>query len=263
MGDEKTRTLVDEKVEAFWATQKKSACPDDIVRDLSIEVISKYLNPGEKVLDIGCGNGYCTYQFAAKPIAHITGADFSNEMIDAANDGKKIYPQDIAGKVDFKRADARDLQFDDGSMDTVITIRCLINIPELNDKKRALSEIARVLKTDGKYLMCENTLQGLNRLNKLRLKFGLPEIKMRWHNTYLDENWLNSVLSKDFEICKVDHFASLYYLITRIINAKLAAIEGKEPRYDHPINKIAKDLSSTLKPYGEFAPMRLYVLKKK
>jgi len=255
--------LMDKQVKDFWSTQKKSACPDDLARDLSIETILKYLSKGAEMIDIGCGNGYCTYQFANTEIAKIIGVDFSEDMIKNANEAKKIYPLNIKRKIDFKKGDIRSLEFDNGSKDIVVTIRCLINVPMLEDKERAINEIMRVLKIGGLYLMCENTLQGLSLLNSLRQEFELPLIKARWHNSYLDEEWLNNVIKANFEVLKVEHFASLYYLISRVVYAKFCSIESEEPDYNHPLNKISKKLCSMLEPYGEFSPMRLYVLRKK
>ena len=68
---------------------------------------------------------------------------------------------------------------------------------------------------------------------------SLSEIKMPWHNIYFDE----SILEKDIEsltLIKKKHFSSIYYFLSRIVNAYNAMSEKTEPNYDSPINKIAQ-----------------------
>ena len=51
-------------IQEYWESVGKSACPDDIIRDMSIDQIVQQLPKGSSVLDLGCGNGYCTFKFA-------------------------------------------------------------------------------------------------------------------------------------------------------------------------------------------------------
>ncbi len=61
------------------------------------------VQPGERVLDLGCGTGYLTQQIKSLD-ADVTGIDFSPEMIEQA---KINYPE-----VNFAVADASDFHFD-------------------------------------------------------------------------------------------------------------------------------------------------------
>ena len=65
----------------FWQRIGKSACPDEVVRDLSIKEIKKSLRKNANVIDIGCGDGYCTFKFLEKKIKSIKGIDFSTTSI--------------------------------------------------------------------------------------------------------------------------------------------------------------------------------------
>jgi hypothetical protein len=52
--------------------------------------------------------------------------------------------------------------------------------------------------------------------------------------------------------------ASTYYLLSRVVYAKLASDEGIEPNYNAPINTIAVQLPSM----GEFGYSKLWVWRK-
>ena len=73
-------------------------------------------------------------------------------------------------KISFTQEDALNISFDDHTFDIIISIRCLINVGDFSNQLKALREIFRILKPGGRYLMCENTTQGLNNLNDLRKK---------------------------------------------------------------------------------------------
>src|SRR5438132_1327775 len=82
--------------------------------------------------------------------------------------------------------------------------------------------------------------EGLARLNVLRKSFDLHPITVRWHNYYMPEKKLLSFANKNFKVEAIENIGNLYYIISRVVYAKLAQIEGKEPEYGHPINKIAR-----------------------
>ncbi len=58
------------------------------------------------------------------------------------------------------------------------------------------------------------------------------------------------------------NFSTFYYVASRIINGKIAEGQGVEPRYDSDINRVAA-LCSSLACFGDFGPLKLFVLRKK
>jgi len=71
---------------------------------------------------------------------------------------------------------------------------------------------------------------------------SLPEITAAWHNRYMRDEELATVDCLKLE--KVVDFSSTYYFLSRVVNAYLAAKEGREPEYDSPLNQMALFLPS-------------------
>jgi ubiquinone/menaquinone biosynthesis C-methylase UbiE len=253
-----------EEIRAHWSKQAEefgedplATTPDGILRELEIQAISRRIPSQADLLDVGCGNGFSTLRFAQGRKGSTIGADYSEEMIEAARSALARSP--VAEQVEFRVADVLALPFEDSSFDTVTTDRCLINLTSEAAQLKAISEIHRVLRPGGTYLMCENSAQGLSKLNELRKIVDLPEITTRWHNIYLDESSVLASIEGLFDLEEIDNFSSFYSVASRILNGKLAGMAGEEPRYDHPINQIAALLPS----FGDYGPLKLFVLAKK
>ena len=99
--------------------------------------------PGEKILDIAAGTGTSSAAFA-KSGAEVTAADFSPGMIEV---GRRKHPG-----ITFVEADAMALPFPDNEFDAVTISFGLRNI---EDPKKALAEMYRVLKPGGRLVVCE------------------------------------------------------------------------------------------------------------
>lgn len=106
------------------------------------------LQPGTKVLDVGCGIGTDALELVAlvEPDGLVTGVDFSESLIaEAAQRGA-----DRGLPVKFEVGDAQALRFADSSFDAVRTERMLMHIP---DPVTALLEMARVLRPGGRMVV--------------------------------------------------------------------------------------------------------------
>ena len=104
---------------------------------------------GKKVMDLGCGDGALIYWLARKG-ANVVGVD--NEEL-----GLKFAESNLVGqknrynlKYELVLASAYDLPFEDGSFDVVVN--CEV-IEHLAEPERMLSEVKRVLKPSGKFVL--------------------------------------------------------------------------------------------------------------
>ena len=125
-----------------------------------------------RVLEIGCGTGLNVPHYPAA-VTHLVGLDPNAGMETIAR--RRLAAAPVKGEFVLGRGDNR-LPFEDASFDTVVTTFVLCTV---GDAEHALSEIRRVLKPSGQYLLLEHGLapdaavqrwqRRLNRVNRLAL----------------------------------------------------------------------------------------------
>ena len=101
--------------------------------------------PLTRVLETACGSGVVTRAMAAglPPSVQIIATDLNQAMLDYASSAP------INRAVEFRRADALDLPFDDGTFDAVV---CQFGAMFFPDKSKAFYEARRVLKPGGAFV---------------------------------------------------------------------------------------------------------------
>jgi demethylmenaquinone methyltransferase/2-methoxy-6-polyprenyl-1,4-benzoquinol methylase len=111
------------------------------------------LGAGDSALDVCCGTGDLALELAARvaPGGHVVGCDFSEPMLDLARE--KTAARGAEG-VRFEWADALSLPYDADRFDA-LTVG--FGVRNLADLDRGLSEMARVLKPDGRLVILEIT----------------------------------------------------------------------------------------------------------
>jgi ubiquinone/menaquinone biosynthesis C-methylase UbiE len=111
-----------------------------------------HVNRGQVVLDVGCGAGATATYIAKKYGCKVVGVDISAGMIERSRE--RARREGLTDLVEFRRADAQDLPFEDNLFDAVIT-ESVTAFPE--DKQRAVQEYARVTKPGGYVGLNEST----------------------------------------------------------------------------------------------------------
>jgi ubiquinone/menaquinone biosynthesis C-methylase UbiE len=201
--------------------------------DFILTHIPAYITP-IKILEVGCGNGYST-QFFTTSFAHVTAIDQSPEMIARAKNENKSLKT-----ADFVEMDVRDIKYPDNTFDIAISQRCLINLPSWKDQQRAISELHRVLKPSGVFILVEGSETGLNNLNTMRKALGINEITVSSYNVNLKNAELLLYMETLFNVICTNTFG-MYDFITRVVHPLY--VHPKEPKYNAKLNKIAKDIS--------------------
>ena len=120
-------------------------------------VLASQLKRGYVVLDIGSGTGVDAFACArlVGKSGKIYGLDSSEEMIRIA---EEVSRENQILNVEFILGDATNIPLPDGSVDVVLS-DCVLNL--VDDKDRAWTEIARVLKDDGHVVYSDTTITGM------------------------------------------------------------------------------------------------------
>ncbi len=180
-----------------------------------LNTLGEYVKEGDKVLDLGCGNGRMLELFKEKSV-YYAGVDNSEKLIDIA---REKYPG-----VDFRVADALKLPFPDNYFDEIISIAVLHHIPSADFRKHFVEEAKRVLKPGGLLIITVwdlwRRLDSLRRIAKFSLliifgktKLDFKDVFVPWQKTV--NRYLHCFTKKElkklakeagFEIVKVGTF---------------------------------------------------------
>jgi ubiquinone/menaquinone biosynthesis C-methylase UbiE len=260
-------------IKEYWnqrakqAAESPTATTDDIhLRNLEVrtfvESIQRLNLPdGSTVVDVGCGDGFTTLHVAEQlPKLKFAGVDYSEEMITTAHRRLAEMSGRLHGPVDFRVGDATALEglFPAGTLDVVLTDRCLINLTSSEAQYDSLRQIYSLLKPGGCHLAIENFTSGHEELNQSRKALGLKEIPVRWHNLFFKEEEFLAKMQALYQKVEIINFSSAYYYATRVIYSKYCQMRGEEPDYQHEIHQLGVHLP----PMGTFSPIKLAVMIK-
>ncbi len=141
-----------------------------------------------KVLELGCGHGLLWKENVSRIPStwDITLSDLSPGMLDSAWRNLVVTGRNYK----FKEVDAQDIPFDDEMFDAVIANHMLYHVP---DKPKAIAEIKRVLKTDGRFFV---TTVGDNHFKEMMDWYRQVHVNKVWEsfaNSFTLENSLEQV----------------------------------------------------------------------
>jgi arsenite methyltransferase len=169
--------------------------PDEVIeRDYGCGDPSRYLSPGETVLDLGSGTGKICFiaSQVVGPEGRVIGVDMTPEMLAVARRNAPVVAERIGySNVDFRRGRIQDLQLDldlleaeleahpvdnveallavqsrshalrqeaplvsDDSVDVVVS-NCVLNLVDNAQKQELFQEIYRVLRRDGRAVISD------------------------------------------------------------------------------------------------------------
>jgi ubiquinone/menaquinone biosynthesis C-methylase UbiE len=251
------------KIKEYWEKEKTVSLKDENLRELETTAIANCIRAIDKsglyICDMGCGDGTNTIKYSRlNNVKQVVGIDYSSAMIEKAK--KNIKRENIAN-ITFVNGNVSELCNFTNKFDAVITQRCLINLPVLDEQIKAIEIIRKSLKKGGYFIMLEATRDGLERLNRLRTGLSLDSLNMPWHNNYFDIKVVEGVLKRNFSVLKKQDFA-IYYLYTRILNQMLGLDVNSESskKIDIAAAKIQRQYEETFLGIGA---QTLFFLRRK
>jgi len=241
----------------------ESTMPDHYVRSKEIETILETLSAINskdiKILEIGCGNGILLNELNKKNFKSVIGIDFLKEFVELAKTRNLPYKIEVG--------DIKELQFEDSYFDVVVSERVIINLMDLDHQNKAFSEVRRVLKKNGHFIMFEALEDAWINSNMARQEFGLTKIPMASQNRWFKSGELENFIHKRFEIInqingkklQPKNVLSSHYFMTRVVHAAItSSLSGEiKERNTH----FSKFFSELLPPHGNYAPVQFYCLK--
>lgn len=173
------------------------------------------------ILEIGCGSGdiWGAHIGDIPSNAHLYLTDFSEGMLSAA---KENLPQ--SSSISFKKVDIQSIPFPDQQFDIVIANMMLYHVPDLD---KGLSEVKRVLKTDGAFYCAtygkhgiSEYIQGLlsnygvnEMLNKaFTLQNGGVVLKKYFHSVEMD------LYDDHLEVTNIEDFLDYIFSLTSLVD---------------------------------------------
>ncbi len=137
-----------------------------------VEELTKGIKPGDKVLDLGCGNGRLAEFFGEE--VDYTGIDNSEALIDIA---KKSRPRKR-----FIHFDGKEIPFGEDEFDKIFCLAVLHHIPGKKARQDFLAQARRVLRPEGKLILTVWSAKNYPRAKKflrrqnLKKLFGLSQL---------------------------------------------------------------------------------------
>ena len=189
--------------ETYWSryTSEFEEKQSRVVGDEILFLMKKELlkeNNLQNVLELGCGTGLYT-ESLQKISAKVVATDFSDEMIVFAKQKR-----DQLKNVEFLKADALNLEFNDESFDTVFMAN-LIHV--IGNAEKVIQESKRVLKKGGQLIITSFAINEMNFFSRISMAiryiktFGKPSDEATREKTTI-KSIENLLLGNGFEISK-------------------------------------------------------------
>lgn len=110
------------------------------------------LQPGHRLLDVGCGTGRPAVQIARTTGAHVTGITVSTSQVELATDYAR--EQGMSEQVRFERISAMEMPFADASFDRAMAFESIFHM----DRARVFEQMARVVRPGGRVVIADGVL---------------------------------------------------------------------------------------------------------
>lgn len=137
----------------------------------------KGVKTGQKVLDVGCGNGI-VYEFLAPKSIDYVGVDFSRPLLKIAR--QRARRANGASQYRFVFGEATALPIKNGVFDWVFALAVYHHLPTPALRQSAVEEAWRVLKPGGRLVLSGWNLRAMENVLKYKLRKNQREALIPW-----------------------------------------------------------------------------------
>lgn len=203
-------------------------------RTLENDFILPRISKEDRVLEVGCGNGFLTQELR-KYASHVDAFDYAENMVKSALDqygeeNNRFFHDNLLAPANVEPP-----------YDKIVCVRVLINLRDLDEQITAIRNMHGLLKPGGMLLLLEGYEEGFTALNELRASSGIEEMKPAAINFYSKIEESIPVLEELFEIESRGHLG-MFDFLTRVVYPALegaSAATGYSDFHDR-ITPIAK-----------------------
>lgn len=236
--------------DGHWETTHFRMSVDSFI----VNTTKKYLSPGSKVLEGGCGLGGKVYSLHKSGFQAV-GIDYAEKTVKLIKDK---YPE-----LDVRLGDVRKLDLNDGEFDGYWSLGVIEHF--FDGYGEIADEMKRVLKPGGYLFLTVPTFSPLRRWKAKKNKYPLFDVKTTpYKNSFYqfaisEEEVIKHFTQKGFELLKLKKMDGLKGFKDEIPKSKMlqSLYDGKSL----PVKVIRKAMNIVLSP---FAPhITLYILRKK
>lgn len=252
---------VDKNILEFWNCRSElgdlAGTNDFMLTEIEQKFIVETVPYFSKVLDIGCGNALSLIRLAEGKNCTGVGIDFSEGMVNKSS--QFVKERGLTEKIKIYQNSVPPIPIEYGNFDVVISNRSLINLTSVDEQRKAVQGVEKILQPGGMYLMIECSNDGAELTNSMRKTLGLGSIEPPWHNLFFNNADVEGWQSENFKIEKLLHISSTYHFLSRVVYAKYAELKNEQLIYDSLINKISLELPQQI---GEFGPVKAWIWRK-
>jgi len=254
-------------IQEYWERASTVSIIDSNLHELEIAAVSRHLLPGDRLADVGSGNGVATARYA-RLVAECVGLEQSSHMRSLA---ERHAAENGLSNLTFLPFDILTSGIPEGKFDVIVSQRMLINLASWADQMQGIRNLHRMLRVGGRAILIENTNDAFRAMNDVRVDLGLAPVPQHWHNRFFDYDELMSFLRGGFQLVDFQDFG-LYYLLTRVYTQLFASFEGwgasakKDPifeRADEAARRLYERMKDDVKISGRaFGPIQVFVLRR-
>jgi cyclopropane fatty-acyl-phospholipid synthase-like methyltransferase len=256
------------EIRDYWEQPSTVSIIDSNLHELEIAAATRYLEPTDRLADVGCGNGAATLRYAQK-VRECIGLERSAHMRSLAT---KAAEQAGVANVSFREFDILGDPLVEAGFDAIVSQRMLINLASWKEQQQGMRNLHRMLKPGGRAILIENTNDAFRAMNDVRVSLGLAPVPQHWHNRFLDHDEFLTFAQQGFQLLHFQDFG-LYYLLTRVYTQLFASFEGygaaakKDPifeRADRAARLLYEEMSDRVEIKGcrAFGPIQVWVLRR-